>query len=203
MSNDDTQSQALENFYASLDAIAEGLSEVEGKLGCVSKIPLNNPGTLTQDEPLTTTPNFIQSVRSNADRLTAIERDIMKTGEGIDELTHDVANAVELADSVTGEFHNLAQQCVELMQENNRLRKVIAEMGHRQMEELTQMRSETDEMKSLLEERLSQEPIPLTPSLEALVPMVLPFVQQALLSIVACDSQPESDWPHQSNPTME
>ena len=64
--------------------------------------------------------------------------------------------------------------------ENARLQKANDELERRQMEELTQMRAETDETKALLQEYMSRPPPPTAPPVQVLVPAVLPLIQEGL-----------------------
>ena len=175
-------------MYSSIDAISEGLSEIEGKLSCASKISL---GLSKETSPVTVTPVAAELGRSNGDMLSAIEQDAARKSDSIDEFTRDVASTVELADKVTREFHDIAEECVELMQENDRLRKVVEVLGRKQIEELTQMCAETDEAKAVLQEHLSQAPVPQIPSFYTLLAETLPLIRQALLSL---DARIETDW---------
>lgn len=190
--NSHVEPRAMTEFYLSLEAISEGLSEIESKLNAPkTRLDASEPPSTEDHQLIAATPGATQLDRSDAGGLTTIEEDMIRTRKGIDELTRDVARAVKLADTATQEFHQLAREWAQLWYENDRLREIIAEKEHRQMAELTQMRTETDEVKAVIHEHLSQDSVPPTLAFDAILLEVLPYIRQALL---ATDSQIEIDW---------
>ena len=120
---------------------------------------------------------------TNAASMAALNEEMQVTGGDISELAHEVAEVIQNAETVTQRNDALSQEVLWLRSENARLQKANDELERRQMEELTQMRAETDETKALLQEYMSRPPPPTAPPVQVLVPAVLPLIQEGLRTL--------------------